>query len=101
MKNILVSKSKVKNFLSERLAKSIVNAEEESLITVLRYNAIGGFEFLSDEELFDYLNAALPELDFVELVGADDDNLSLQVKKAHTDDEDNILIDVRRALQVI
>lgn len=101
MKSIRVSKNKVKNFLSERLAKSIINADENDLISVLRYNALGGFEFLSDEDLFEYINAILPELNFVELSGSDDDALNLSIKKEFKDEEDAIFIDVQRALQVI
>lgn len=101
MKSIRVSKNKVKNFLSERLAKSIINADENDLISVLRYNALGGFEFLSDEDLFEYINAILPELNFVELAGSDDDTLNLSIKKEFKDEEDAIFIDVQRALQVI
>lgn len=101
MKSIRVSKNKVKNFLSERLAKSIINADENDLISVLRYNALGGFEFLSDEDLFEYINAILPELNFVELAGSDDDALNLSIKKEFKDEEDAIFIDVQRALQVI
>lgn len=101
MKSIRVSKNKVKNYLSERLAKSIINADENDLISVLRYNALGGFEFLSDEDLFEYINAILPELNFVELSGSDDDALNLSIKKEFKDEEDAIFIDVQRALQVI
>lgn len=101
MKSIRVSKNKVKNFLSERLAKSIINADENDLVSVLRYNALGGFEFLSDEDLFEYINAILPELNFVELTDSDDDTLNLSIKKEYKDEEDAIFIDVQRVLQVI
>jgi len=101
MKKVQVSKNKVKNYLSERLARSIVDADENALITVLRYSAIGGFEYLSDEDLFEFLSTSIPELDFVRLAGADDDNLQLEVKKEYKDEEDAIIVDIQRAIQVI
>ncbi len=101
MKSLTVSKSRIKFYLAERLAKNIINTDEQVLAEVLRYNPIGGFEFLTDEDLFEYLNASIPELDFVELTGADDENFHLSVLKDHKDEEEAILIDVQRALQVI
>ena len=35
------------------------------------------------------------------LAGADDDNLQLEVKKEYKDEEDAIIIDIQRAIQVI
>lgn len=101
MKKVQVSKNKVKNYLSERLAKSIVNADENALVTVLRYNAIGGFEYLSDDDLFEFLSTSIPELDFVQLAGSDEEYLHLEVKKEHKDEEDAIVFDIQRAIQVI
>lgn len=101
MKKVQVSKNRVKNYLSERLARSLVNADENSLITVLRYNAIGGFEYLSDEDLFEFLSTAIPELEFVQFTGADEDNIHLEVKREYKDEEDAIVIDIQRAMQVL
>jgi uncharacterized protein YehS (DUF1456 family) len=101
MKKLQVSKNKVKNYLSERLARSIVDADENALITVLRYNAIGGFEYLSDEDLFEFLSTSIPELDFLQLAGSDEEYLHLAVKKEYRDEEDAIVIDIQRAIQVI
>lgn len=101
MKNILVSKSRIRNYLSEKLAKNLLQADENDLMLVLRYNSIGGFEFLSDEDLFENFNASLPELSFIEMVGSDEEYLQLAVKKEHKEDEEAILTDVKRILQII
>lgn len=101
MKTIAVSKSRVRDFLATKLAHNIVDAEIEDLVLVLRYNALGGFEFLSDEDLFENFAISLPELAFMELANADDQYINLSVRKEHIDDEDNILIDIRRRLQII
>ncbi|HPD95152.1 MAG: hypothetical protein H6537_11650 [Bacteroidales bacterium] len=101
MKNLLVSKSRVRNYLAEKLAKNVLKADEEDLIMVLRYNALGGFEFLPDDDLFENFNISMPELDFVEMVSSDDEFLHLAVKKEHKDEEDAILVDIKRILQII
>ncbi|BDX39304.1 hypothetical protein CYCD_26590 [Tenuifilaceae bacterium CYCD] len=101
MKNLVISKSRIRNYLSEKLAKNILKSDEEDLILVLRYNALGGFEFLSDDDLFENFSASLPEMDFVEMVGSDDSHIHLAVKSQHRDEEDAILIDVKRTLQII
>ncbi len=101
MKNLVISKSRIRNFLSEKLAKNILKSDETDLILVLRYNALGGFEFLSDDDLFENFTASLPEMSFVQMVGADDSYLHLAVKPEHSEEEEAILIDVKRALQII
>lgn len=101
MKSVAVSKSRVRDFLATNLAHNIIDAEIEDLILVLRYNALGGFEFLSDEDLYENFAVSLPELSFMELTSADDQLLHLSVRKEHADDEDNILIDIKRRLQII
>lgn len=101
MKNLVISKSRVRDYLSEKLAKNVLKADEEDLVLVLRYNALGGFEFLADEDLFENFTASLPEMDFVEMIGSDETHLHIAVKPEHKDEEDAILVDVKRALQVI
>lgn len=101
MKSIQLSKNRVKDFLSEKLAKNILQSELSDLVLVLRFNALGGFEFLGDEDLYENLLAVLPELELVRLVNADENYLYLGVKKHNIDDEDEILKDVRKIIQVI
>ena len=101
MDSISISKSRVRDYLAQKLANNIINAEIEDLLIVLRYNALGGFEFLSDEDLFENFAAAIPELHFVEMIDTDDEMLYLAVKAEHAADAQEILVDVRRALQII
>ena len=101
MKSIQLSKNRVKDFLSEKLAKNILQSELSDLVLVIRFNALGGFEFLSDEDLFENLLAIVPELELVRLVNADDNFLYLGVKKQNLDDEEDILKDVRKIIQII
>lgn len=101
MDSISISKSRVRDYLAQKLANNIINAEIEDLLIVLRYNALGGFEFLSDEDLFENFAAVIPELHFVEMIDTDDEMLYLAVKAEHAADAQEILVDVRRALQII
>lgn len=101
MKTLSISKNRVRDYLAEKLAKNILNADIEDLILVLRYDAVGGFEFLSDEDLFEYLAASLPELSCVELTGSDANVLQLVVKHEYADEEDEILSDLRQTIQII
>lgn len=101
MNSIAISKSRVRDYLAQKLANNIINAEIDDLLIVLRYNALGGFEFLTDEDLFENFAAALPELYFVELFDSDDEMLYLSVKPEHADEAKDIMVDVRRALQII
>jgi hypothetical protein len=101
MKNIQLSKNRVRDYLSEKLANNILKSDLEDLVLVIRYNALGGFEFLSDTDLFEYLLASLPELELVRLVNADENFLYLGVKPENIDEEEEILIDVNKTLQLI
>ncbi|NVO10097.1 MAG: hypothetical protein HXX16_09070 [Bacteroidales bacterium] len=101
MKSIQISKNRIKEFLAEKLAKNVLQSEINDLILVLRFNALGGFEFLSDEDLLENLIAAFPELELVHLVKSDDNYLYLGVKPQHNEEEDNILIDIKKITQLI
>gem|GEM_PF-305125 len=101
MKSVQISKNRVRNYLAEKLAKNVMQSDLNDLILVLRYNALGGFEFLNDEDLFENLLAALPELDLVRLVNADETYLYIGVKAENMDEEDDILNDLQKAIQVI
>jgi len=101
MKSIQISKSRVKEYLAEKLAKNVLQSEISDLVLVLRYNALGGFEFLSDEDLFENLMAALPELDLLLLVRSDENYLYLGVKSQNLEEEEEILNDVRKIIQLM
>jgi hypothetical protein len=101
MKSIQISKNRIKEFLAEKLAKNVLQSEISDLVLVLRFNALGGFEFLSDEDLLENLIVAFPELELVHLVKSDDNYLYLGVKPQNKEEEDNILIDIKKITQLI
>ncbi len=101
MKSIQISKNRIKEFLAEKLAKNVLQSEISDLVLVLRFNALGGFEFLNDEDLLENLIVAFPELELVHLVKSDDNYLYLGVKPQNKEEEDNILIDIKKITQLI
>jgi hypothetical protein len=101
MKSIQISKGRVKEYLAEKLAKNVLQSEISDLVLVLRYNALGGFEFLSDEDIYENLVAAIPELDLVHLVKSDENYLYLGVKPQNMDEEEGIINDIKKLLQLI
>lgn len=101
MKTLKISKNRARDFLSEKLAKNILDSDLEDLISVIRHNALGGFEHLDDFDLFENLVAALPELELVFLAENDEHYLHVAVKPDYKKEEEDILIDVRKVIQVI
>lgn len=101
MKTLKISKNRARDFLAEKLARNIIQSEIEDLVTVLRYNALGGYERLDDFDLFENLVAALPELELVFLAETDEHYLYVAVKPDNINEEEAILIDVRKVIQVI
>ncbi len=101
MKSIQVSKNRVREYLAEKLAKNVLQSEISDLVLVLRFNALGGFEFLSDEDLFENLIVAIPELDLLQLAKSDDNYLYLGVKPQNKEEEDEIIIDIKKILHII
>ncbi len=101
MNTLKISKDKIRDYLSNRLANNILNSGIEDLATVLRYNALGGYDGLDDFDLFENLVAAHPELELLFLAESDEDSIYVAVKPQYKDDEDAVLIDMQRAIQII
>ena len=101
MKTLKISKNRARDFLAEKLAKNIIESNLEDLVSVIRYNALGGFEHLDDFDLFENLVAAIPELELVFLAETDEQSLHIAVKPDNRDEEEAILVDVRKVVQVI
>lgn len=101
MKSIQVSKNRVREYLAEKLAKNVLQSEISDLVLVLRFNALGGFEFLSDEDLFENLIVAIPELDLLQLAKSDDNYLYLGVKPQNKEEEEDIIIDIQKILHIV
>lgn len=101
MNTLKISKNRARDFLSEKLAQNIIQSELEDLVSVLRYNALGGFESLDDFDLFENLVAALPELELVFLAETDEHSLYVAVKPEYKNEEDAVLIDMKKTIQII
>lgn len=101
MNTLKISKNRARDFLAEKLARNIIDSELEDLISVIRFNSLGGFEHLDDFDLYENLVAALPELELVFLTEADEHFLYVAVKPDYISDEEAILIDVRKVIQII
>jgi hypothetical protein len=101
MKTLQISKNRSRDYLAERLARNVAKSELEDLITVLRYNSLGGFEYLDDFDLFENLVAAFPELELVFLANSDEHYLYVAVKPDYIEEEESIIVDVRKVIQTI
>lgn len=99
MKEISLSKSKVRDFLAERLTKQILQLDDHIILSLIRYEGIGGYEKKSDNELFVQIVEAIPEFQLLKLLRTDHFNLYLIVNEEHAQNEDEILIDINRAIQ--
>ncbi len=101
MNTLKISKNRVRDFLAEKLARSIIQSELDDLVSVLRYNALGGYERLDDFDLFENLVAALPELELVFMAETDEHYFYIAVKPDYKNEEEAILVDMRKVIQVI
>jgi len=63
--------------------------------------AVGGFKQFDDFDLFENLVAALPELELVFLAESDENYLYVAVKPDNKHEEEAILVDLRKIVQVI
>ena len=100
MKEIILSRNKVKNFLSEHLTQQILQMNEERIFSLVRYEGIGGFGKMSDNDLFVLMVEIIPEFQLLKLIGADDNQIILSVKEEYTKTEDEILVDITRIIQL-
>jgi hypothetical protein len=100
MKEILFSKAKVKNFLAERLTQQVLQLDEHKIYSQIRYEGIGGYNKISDGDLFVQLVEAIPEFKLVKIKGSDEENLIATLKEEYEKKEDEILIDIQRIIQL-
>ena len=100
MKEILLSRNKIKNFLAERLTNEVIQLNEEKIFSLIRYEGIGGFGKISDNDLFVRLVEVIPEFQLIKLINADDNNLIVSIKDEFAKTEDDILIDITRIIQM-
>lgn len=100
MKTISLSKYKIKNYLTQHMVSNILQAEEDDLFNLIRYDGIKGFEQLDDTELFEVLAKTIPEFELLSCSSIDNNHLLLSVKKEYAKNEDDIMVDVTRISQI-
>jgi hypothetical protein len=100
MKEINLSRNKVKNFLSQQVTQQILQMNEERIFSLVRYEGIGGFGKMSDNDLFVLLVETIPEFQLLQLVRADDNQIILSIKSEYAKTEDDILVDITRIIQL-
>ncbi len=100
MKEIMLSRNKIKNFLSESLTQQVLQMNEERIFSLIRYEGIGGFGKTSDNDMFVMLVETIPEFRLLRLVNADDNHIIVSLKEEYADTEDDILIDITRIIQM-
>jgi hypothetical protein len=100
MKEILLSRNKIKNYLSENLTNQVLQMDEEHIFSLIRYEGIGGFNKISDNDLFVRLVENIPEFQLVRLISADQNHIIVSVKDEFANSEEDILIDITRIIQM-
>jgi len=100
MKEITLSRNKIKNFLAECLTHDIIQLDEEKIFSMIRYEGIGGFGKISDNDLFVRLVEIIPEFKLLQLVKADQNHLFVSLKEEYAEKEEEILIDITRIIQM-
>lgn len=99
MNTVSLPKSKVKDFLANQLMNYILQIDEGSLYEILRYDGIGGYENLTDKQIFSDLVETIPEFKLLKMIDSNDKEIKLSVIKDHEDNEDAILVDIKRIIQ--
>jgi hypothetical protein len=100
MKELMLSRNKIKNFLSESLTQQVLQMNEERIFSLIRYEGIGGFGKMSDNDMFVLLVETIPEFRLLRLVNIDDNHIMVSLKEEYADTEDDILIDITRLIQM-
>jgi hypothetical protein len=100
MKEITLSRNKIKNFLAECLTLEVIQMDEEKIFSMIRYEGIGGFGKISDNDLFVRLVETIPEFKLLRLVNADQNHIIVSLKEEYTDTEEDILVDITRIIQM-
>lgn len=99
MKVAKVPRTKIKDFLAHRLTHNVLQTEEPALFEILRYECIGGFENMADQEIVSNLMEAIPEFKLLEFVDGDKQNIHLKVKEEYKDTSEDIMVDIHRIIQ--
>jgi hypothetical protein len=100
MKTHSISISRAKDFLAKRLVRNMLQIEEEELYNLIRYESVGGFEHMSNEEVFSHLVEIFPEFKFIKYVGATKNLIEVGVKEEYIQSESGIMTDIARIIQM-
>lgn len=100
MKEIMLSRNKIKNYLAENLTSQVLQMDEERIFSLIRYEGLGGFSKISDNDLFVRLVELIPEFQLIRLINADQNHIIVSVKEEYNDTEDEILVDITRIIQM-
>jgi hypothetical protein len=100
MKEVQIPRIKLRNFLADQLTQKVLQMNEETLYSMIRYEGIGGFNKMSDNDMFVMLVEHIPEFRLVTLFNTDDKNIIVTIKPEYVDSEDDILVDITRIMQL-
>lgn len=100
MKTHTISISRAKDFLARRMVNNLLQIDEEELYQLIRYESVGGFEKMTNEEIFMHLEKIFPEFKFIQLVGNTKNLLEVGVKEEYKDTENEIMVDIGRIIQL-
>jgi len=100
MKTHSISISRAKDFLAKRLVRNMLQVEEEELYNLIRYESVGGFEQMTNEQIFSHLVDIFPEFKFLQLVGATKNLIEVGVKEEYTQSQEGIMTDIARIIQM-
>ena len=95
-----ISISRAKDFLAKRLVRNMLQIEEEELYNLIRYESVGGFERMTNEEVFSHLVEIFPEFKFIKYIGATKNLIEVGVKEEYLQSESGIMTDIARIIQM-
>ncbi|NJM15169.1 MAG: hypothetical protein HC896_07150 [Bacteroidales bacterium] len=100
MQQVNIDAGRIKDFLAKRLALNVLQLTVDELFDVLRYETLGGFESMSQGELFELLTDAIPEFKLTNLrPDSSPNSVTIVVNPDFKGTEDEVLVDIRRIVQ--
>jgi hypothetical protein len=100
MKTLSISISRAKDFLAKRLVRNMLQIEEEELYNLIRYESVGGFEHMTNEQIFAHLVEIFPEFKFIKFVSASKNLIEVGVKEEFAQSDTGIMTDIARIIQM-
>jgi hypothetical protein len=100
MRTVKIDIGRTKDFLADRLVHNILQEDEKTLIHIVRHEGLGGFDKMSDSEIFTQLVEIFPEFELIYLADTIPGYLIVGVKEEHMEQEEDILVDIVRIIQM-